>query len=1131
MDRIARTSRRLAALMLSSAGVAMAADPFTFATVPLFLAPPVKPNVMVVFDNSQSMDATMSGMVVSGNSVDAEGKPITRGNIARGVLRGVLDGNRSAFNWGLTTFATGSVGLYDTHAFYLGDATTMVYTNNCVDGISSDNNMRCVANPDIAVNGFSHITYAKSGDDFDINDVTYHAYNPPDVLHGIGGSGTTYSVYGARAAGSGTAWTAASFNAFQYTGSFSATDAGFLASASTYPRRLWIRRGKGYYANVTGLGTVVETVQTDSTTHFNNLQSLLANETLNTGTNEIKNAATFTAIAGSLKTVKDYFASGISDSKPSPISETCQANFVVLATDGNPTARTDGSLYSAAERANTFNASTNTWTFGQAQQDVFSRIAALRSTRLDRGDLSNNSLDGRTFDIKTYVIGMGDSVANPSSVAALNEMARRGRDETATAFLGSSQTALSSAFESIVGDIQNKTGTASSAAVNASAVNANSRVYLARFKSKDWSGDLLAYPISLEGVVSGTPAWQAGPKLALQVQDTGWSTGRHIVTYKPSADLGERGIPFRWPAVPVSPGSSELDVAQSNLIGTNAAGTADAFGAERLAFLRGDVSREQRNCSGCSAPVFRNRPSGPLGDIVNSTPLFVGAPSFGYLNEFEAVPYNNFVGLYRNRTPMLYVGANDGMLHGFNAETGAEVFSYVPSALFPTLSKLSGSSYNHGFYADGSPASGDVFYGGAWHTLLVSGMRSGAKGVFALDITNPASFSEANAGSIVRWEFQDPDLGHVYGQPLIVKTNNGKWSVIVAGGYNAGGSPATGRAMLFVLDAETGALVKRIDTAVGTLASPNGLSAPTAIDVDGNDIVDIVYAGDLNGNLWKFDLSSAAPASWVIGNGGSVLFSTGGKPITSAPDVTAVPNGRPGYLVAFGTGRYLANADNTSTSGQSIYAIWDNLTTGTVTQAQLQQQNIVETRTISGVRFRLSSHAVGTPADTNITGADNLISTAGYYSTKRGWYLNLPTSGERVVTDVGFRGGRLTVTSMIPDASSPCAFGGSGWLLEFNAFTGNRLGTPTIDTNGDDAFDSADNLTFDAGKAVTSGLGLDGIPAGVTTVRVGKNEIALIGTTKEGGGDGPCQEVVGLDNCKKPPPTSPYGRAMWREIR
>ena len=257
------------------------------------------------------------------------------------------------------------------------------------------------------------------------------------------------------------------------------------------------------------------------------------------------------------------------------------------------------------------------------------------------------------------------------------------------------------------------------------------------------------------------------------------------------------------------------------------------------------------------------------------------------------------------------------------------------------------------------------------------------------------------------------------------------------------------------------------------------------------------------------------------------------------PDVTSLPNSRPGFLIGFGTGRYLANSDNTDTSGQSLYAVWDNLTNSTVTQAQLQQQSIVDATTNAGVIFRLSSHAVGPATDTTISGTDGAITTANYYANKRGWYLNLPTSGERAVADVGFRDGRLSATSIIPDASSACAFGGSGWLLEFDAFTGNRLGTTTIDTNGDNAFGSADNLAFGAtgtGKAVVSGVGLDGIPAGVTTLRVGKSELRLIGTTHEippGGppGGGGCTEVDGVIVCPGPRRTAPFGRAMWREVR
>ena len=136
-------------------------------------------------------------------------------------------------------------------------------------------------------------------------------------------------------------------------------------------------------------------------------------------------------------------------------------------------------------------------------------------------------------------------------------------------------------------------------------------------------------------------------------------------------------------------------------------------------------------------------------------------------------------------------------------------------------------------------------------------MRAGAKGLFALDVTDPTRFSEANAASIVRWEFQDPDLGYVFGQPLLVKTNNGRWSVVVSGGYNVGN--ANGHAFLFVIDAENGTLVAKIDTGAGTAASPNGLSAPGAVDINGDGVADFAYAGDLDGNLWKSTSSAPRP--------------------------------------------------------------------------------------------------------------------------------------------------------------------------------------------------------------------------------------------------------------------------------
>ena len=509
----------------------------------------------------------------------------------------------------------------------------------------------------------------------------------------------------------------------------------------------------------------------------------------------------------------------------------------------------------------------------------------------------------------------------------------------------------------------------------------------------------------------------------------------------------------------------------------------------------------------------------PLGDIVNSSPYYVAAPAYGYFDDFEAKPYSAFVSTYMKRQAVIYAGANDGMLHAFNATTGGEIFAYVPAAVYESLPQLGSLNYGHRFYADGPPTVGDVFYANDWHTLLVAGMRAGAKGVYALDVTKPADFSEAGAGGMVRWEFQDPDLGFVFGQPLLVKTNNGRWSVVVSGGYNAGN--ASGHAVLFVLDAETGALIKKIDTAAGTAASPNGLSAPAAIDNNGDGIVDVVYAGDLNGNLWKFDLKSATASDWGLGNAALALFITpGAQPITVRPDVSRFPGG--GYLVGFGTGRYLASGDQGDASVQSVYAIVDKGTGATVTLADLQLQSILETATRGGVLYRLSTHAVGAPVDDTITG-DALISRPAYLKDKKGWYVNLPTTGERVIEDAQFRGGRLILVSMIPDTTSACASGGKSWLLEFDALTGNRLDGITFDTNADQDFTALDYVNFPAsgtkGNNVT-GRFIDAVASKPGTITKGKVGYRVIST-----GDGKDLSV------RVPQSVPTDGRAMWREVR
>ncbi len=1046
---------------------AAGAQTLNFAQTPLFLGTTVKPNVLVVYDNSQSMDGTMAGKLIAGNDDN------TRGNIARGVLRSTITSYRNSFNWGLASFDIKTAGVYTTYAYFFGSDAEVLFTNDCVNGLSASNgNLRCTPNPEPA-NGFSHLTYKLSGDDPAINDVFY-AGDYGGQIWGIGVNGSTnYKVFGGHRNTSG--WNDADFSG-EKAGSpwgFSPTDAGYLPATPPNRRLVFVKRAWGYYADITGKGKINQVVAADTDTQYNALMALLAKETGDNATTELKNAAVFTPLAGTLGTVKDYFANSITG-KPSPITQSCQRNFVLLATDGNPTGKTDGSMYTLASQLNTYNEATNTWSFGTAANDVFTRITNLRTT----------SYNTKNYDVQTYVVGLGDSVANASSVATLNRMAQLGG--TDSAYLASDKDALAAAFRSISVDIISRTAAASSVSLNAGSWNTGAKVYQGRFSSGDWSGQLLSLPIGSDGTPGSTPDWDAGQKLnALH-----WSTGRQILTYKPSAALGSRGVPFRWPADAAAPGANELDAAMVAALNKNAAGTTDGYGSQRLEYIRGNTAREARNCGTCSAPVFRDRPISVLGDIVNSAPVYVGGPTGDYRDTMETARYSTYANSRAGQTPMIYVGANDGMLHAFNASTGNEVFAYVPHAVRNRLSALTSNPYTHYFSVDGSPAVGDVAIGGSWKTLLVSGMSAGAPGLFALDVSNPANFTEAKAAQVVRWEIgdSDADVGHIFGRPILTKMRDGRWRAIVGNGYNS----ANGKAMLLLVDLENGAITK-IDTGVGASDNPNGLSSVTTVSSADNGVVDIVYAGDLRGNLWKFDLSASTSAGWTVAyknasNVAQPLFTAAtGQAITARPDVTRFPKG--GWMVTFGTGRYVDITDNTAGSAQSVYGIWDN--GATVALADLQTQSFAATTYAGtdGKTYRLSTHAVGKPADTQITG-DNVISLADYYAGKKGWKLALPSSGERVVSQATVRGGRVILSSLIP-STAVCAFGGDGWIIDIDVATGNRA--EALDTNGDVVIDDNDKLNGTWAAAVNVGS----VPAAVTIMKVKKRD-RKFGNTSSG---------------------------------
>ncbi len=641
---------------------------------------------------------------------------------------------------------------------------------------------------------------------------------------------------------------------------------------------------------------------------------------------------------------------------------------------------------------------------------------------------------------------------------------------------------LVDAFTATLEDALGRTTSGAGVALNSGSLDTNTRLYQARFDSGNWSGQLLAFAINQsDGTVQTPEKWDAAAELDTLAAGSGWSTAREIISFD-----GSKGIPFLW---------NRLTPAMQADLNKNGQGVPDIAGGEkgeqRLQYLRGNRADE-----GSLGERFRTRAS-VLGDIVNSSPVFVGEPGFNYPDNLEAdgETYSAFKARV-NRTPMVYVGANDGMLHGFDASTGAEKIAYVPKAVFPNLSRLTSPPYSHRFFVDGPPTAGDAFYNGLWHTVLVGGLRQGGRAIYALNVTNPADFDEANATTtddkkLVLWEFtdaDDADLGYTYSRPAIVRMANDTWAAVFGNGYNNTGS---GNAVLFIVDIETGNLIWKIDTLVGSTATPNGLSTPAPVDVDGDRIIDYIYAGDLQGNLWKFNVRDSDPGKWEVDNGAQLFTTDDGtgnpQPITTQPEVGLHPefdtgsdrfsNG--GLMIYFGTGKYLETSDNEveTVQTQTFYGIWDpdkdqlpqGLVRDNLLQQTIQEEGPAEIGTAPDtvtVEVRVTSdNAIAWAADPTVVGLGEHM----------GWYMDLVVAGsadnrgERQVTTPTLRGGRIIFTTLIP-AGPSCVFGGEGWLMELDAADGSRLGDPPFDFNNDGEFDLV-NVVGGSTGAVVSGIG------------------------------------------------------------
>ncbi|MDP2326385.1 MAG: PilC/PilY family type IV pilus protein, partial [Gammaproteobacteria bacterium] len=571
-------------------------------------------------------------------------------------------------------------------------------------------------------------------------------------------------------------------------------------------------------------------------------------------------ASTWTPLGETLYEVTRYFRGmssyyNSSTSYTSPIQYRCQKSFVIVITDGYPTQDTDFPSNDPADVANTSAALPN-WDglapltlptqypnfpsgsdgfqpAGTATQeghtlylDDVAKFAYDTDMRATGNDLTGVSFNDPLFpkqNLVTYTVGF--AVANQM-------MADAARLGTGTYLLAGNEAELTAALQAALADIEARTSSAASVATNSTRLASNTFIYQARFSSGDWGGQLLAYPIGAGGAIATLDEVTGVPVLGSR---SGWNSSsvmpapasRKIYTYNPGP---KTGMEFVW---------SALTSAQQTALNTNVSSVNDGLGQQRLDYLRGDRTNE------LPGGPFRAR-SSIMGDIINSDPTFVGNQNFGFdlLPGAEGTSYKTFrqSTAYKDRRPVVYVAANDGMLHGFDAETGVELLAYMPNAVYPMLRYLTDPSFNssHRLINDGAPKSLDAYINGGWKTVLLGTLGGGGKGVYALDVTAPSSFSATR----VLWEFtsaNDSKMGDAIPQATIARMYNGKWAAIVSNGYNS----STGNAVLFVIDLETGVKIKEFDTGVG---SDNGLASATPVDVDGDRITDYIYAGDLKGN-------------------------------------------------------------------------------------------------------------------------------------------------------------------------------------------------------------------------------------------------------------------------------------------
>jgi type IV pilus assembly protein PilY1 len=624
-------------------------------------------------------------------------------------------------------------------------------------------------------------------------------------------------------------------------------------------------------------------------------------------------------------------------------------------------------------------------------------------------------------------------------------------------------------------------------------------IYQPIFNSSDWTGTILGYRLCTayealqdqdpdsdtyregracknEGDLWKTFAWNAAELREGSTSNAfSW---KPPVTGLPYAIPGGTGISFAW---------SNLDSEQQTKLGS----------ADVVEYLKGERSNEKEN-----GGEFRDRVTEWfLGDIINSAPVFVGNDDFGFANAggitlAQRNAYRTRKNTNRERMEVLYVGANDGMLHAFNADSrvddttlvapagrgGTELFTYVPNAVFDHLKDLSEPSYAHRYYVDGSPTVGDAYLGGsdgAWKTVLVGSTGAGGKAYYALDIENPSAFGAGN----VLWEISNQtedfeNLGIAIGKASITRLASGKWVAIFGNGYNSD----TNKAQLYIANLDNGGELVAESSAIGDGTVSNGLATPLVVDADRDGVAETAYAGDLQGNLWAFDLTTGSTTITPRRILRAKDSEGNPQPITAKPEAIRHSSGI-GLMVYVGTGKIFSSLDKIDTSVQTFYGVYDKC--GGKPEADCDDPSDFSRTDLLEQTILEEEGDFNTPV--------RVVSTEDYAAgaEKKGFYLDLfydKKKGERVVAPPVVLNDRLLFNTLEPGTETECASIGDGWLYQLDPITGGRTSFVAFDLNSDGIFN---DLSDAPPSAIKVGMNGGGVSVRGNSVYVGGKKIAL----------------------------------------